>query len=496
VYSFNINYFLQDFDPEDIGTYQSENEDGESNCEVAPDAGREHYETVTKSRLRKPQTASLGPRYAGSKVRRDTIDEGDDDDPFSRGFAESGSERDEGNLELASSEEEEDEDEANDFDHSSDEEGEEGDSSDITDDEDMEDEGPIRRSQTDEGVVDRAELRKLMAEDQKSVAATLSQSAKADAEKGKAVRSQRATFDSLLNSRIKLQKALVATNSLLAAELTKNNVKEDKVIEAAETAAIKLWDNLNTLRWSLQDSRPGQKRTHREYTKDDSLEALWEESKSYETAQKKLRTTAIDFWASKTRATTSLPQARGRLQQPAKEQLLSDVLAGQMADMGRLVAKTQVPRSCAPVQAASASKRTNGSTNVVHHDKDEAEKLPIYDDADFYTTLLANLISQRSTDATVNMSNVTIQPWQAAREAKTKKVVDTKASKGRKLRYTVHEKLVSFMAPEDRGLWGHRQSDELFGSLFGRRIALAEVEDIDKMDENKEVEGLRLFGRQ
>jgi protein AATF/BFR2 len=60
--------------------------------------------------------------------------------------------------------------------------------------------------------------------------------------------------------------------------------------------------------------------------------------------------------------------------------------------------------------------------------------------------------------------------------------VDTRASKGRKLRYTIHEKLQNFMAPEDRGAWGERQADELFGSLFGRRMGLGE--EMEKDDED------------
>jgi protein AATF/BFR2 len=45
--------------------------------------------------------------------------------------------------------------------------------------------------------------------------------------------------------------------------------------------------------------------------------------------------------------------------------------------------------------------------------------------------------------------------------------VDPKASKGRKIRYDVHEKLVSLMVPIQNELWTEEQKDELFGSLFG-----------------------------
>ena len=50
---------------------------------------------------------------------------------------------------------------------------------------------------------------------------------------------------------------------------------------------------------------------------------------------------------------------------------------------------------------------------------------------------------------------------------KKKKIVDTRASKGRKIRYHIHEKIQNFMAPEPRGNWHEGMSEELFGSLLG-----------------------------
>jgi len=50
-----------------------------------------------------------------------------------------------------------------------------------------------------------------------------------------------------------------------------------------------------------------------------------------------------------------------------------------------------------------------------------------------------------------------------------KKVVETKASKGRKLRYEIHEKLQNFMVPVPvRGTWHDEQIDELFASFMGK----------------------------
>ena len=454
-----------------------------------------------KSKLRKPQSVNLGPQYAGNRVRRDALDEDEDEhDPFN--WDSSGDENEEaanadGVLEEGS-EDEQDVMMANGADGSSAEDEIEGDDedTDLTDEDDMDSDDHIATKRRQEPAFDRSEIQRLMA-DTKQVAAGLSERAKQDAERGRAVKQQRTTFDALLNSRIKLQKSLVATNSLLVADKSDGITEASVVAQSAEAAAIKLWNNLNELRTTLHNEKSENKRSHREFTREDSLDAFWEESKAHETAQKRQRTKYLDYWASQTRSTTALPQARGRLQQPVKEQQLSEVLAGQLVDMDRLVAKTLVPRSCAPVQAASAPKSIT-STSRTKEDQTADGSLPIYDDADFYTTLLANLISQRSADTAVNFSNLSLQPWQAAREAKTKKVVDTKASKGRKLRYTVHDKLVSFMAPEDRGTWGEMRVDDLFSSLLGRRIELEGVEraddDDDETEKDAEMEGLRLFG--
>jgi protein AATF/BFR2 len=56
------------------------------------------------------------------------------------------------------------------------------------------------------------------------------------------------------------------------------------------------------------------------------------------------------------------------------------------------------------------------------------------------------------------------------------------------------------MAPEERAKWGERQTDELFGSLFGQRLGLGENldEDAEEMAENDkdaadEEAGLMMF---
>lgn len=53
----------------------------------------------------------------------------------------------------------------------------------------------------------------------------------------------------------------------------------------------------------------------------------------------------------------------------------------------------------------------------------------------------------------------------ASQGVKRRKLVDRRASKGRKIRYDVQEKLVNFMAPEEAG--SPTLASRLFGRLFG-----------------------------
>ena len=135
-----------------------------------------------------------------------------------------------------------------------------------------------------------------------------------------------------------------------------------------------------------------------------------------------------------------------------------------------------MPRSCAPLQTSKSVK----------------EDAAVYDDADFYQVLLKELVDQRTADSEVaQQAGVATVQWSAMKEAKTSNAVDRRASRGRKMRFTVHEKLAGFMAGEDRRDWEADAIDRFFGTLFGRKMELDEGESEDEV--NAEEAGLKLF---
>ena len=128
------------------------------------------------------------------------------------------------------------------------------------------------------------------------------------------------------------------------------------------------------------------------------------------------------------------------------------------SNMARLVKRTQVAR----VDADILDQHHEAGVNM--------ENVNIFDDSDFYHHLLRELIEKKTS---VNSDQGQVgQHWLQIQKlrSKLKKKVDTRASKGRKVRYDVHTKLVNFMAPvRQSNSMSEAARQELFSSLFGAR---------------------------
>ncbi|KAF4637656.1 hypothetical protein G7Y89_g419 [Cudoniella acicularis] len=370
-------------------------------------------------------------------------------------------------------------------DNSEDDNSESGDDMSSEDDEN-EDDSEGDDEEDDNEKARRAELRKIMNEEQKTVVATISQAAKVDADKGNAVKEQRKVFDSLLSVRMVLQKALIATNSMAGNEEKESDEVANQPYEAAEEAAIKLWNTLDGLRHELSKSKTGVKAGQKRKRGIDistPSSKIWDKMQSSEVSMIDTRQTTLEKWSAKVRGTTSTPLTR-KLNPNAGAQSITSVLQDQLANSEHLVKRTKIPRSCAPLQ----------------RDLKMVEDPNIYDDGNFYQMLLKELVDQRRVESLTapitGLGNATTLQWTAVKEAKTKKNVDTKASKGRKMRYTVHEKLQNFMAPEDRGSWEPEAIGRFFGTLLGQKMTLGE-DEMEGDDGEEEIpveeECLKLF---
>ncbi|CAK7264421.1 rRNA-processing protein bfr2 [Sporothrix epigloea] len=390
---------------------------------------------------------------------------------------------DHGETEDVGSAESEMDDDADDFsDDSADVDDSEvsNDSGDFSDDNDYSDKADTSAAKTE------AETQKILAQERKQVLASISQSAKADADKGFAVRRQRQTFDAILNMRIRMQKALSTANTLHT--VAEGDIAKDATIEEAAAKVVELLNAVQGIRKSFYvtgSNADSTKRKRAAVTEtSSSCQAIFDEMAVTEQAALAKRRKVLDRWSARVqRPSTSSAAGASRLFNGATASTtLTAVLDGQLATAERLVRRTRTPRSCAPVQAA----------------KSIEEDPEIYDDADFYQLLLKELVDQRTVDGTAPGSEAPTVRWaaSAAQDAKTRKSVDRKASKGRKMRYNVHAKLQNFTAPEDRRDWEPEAIDRFFSSLFGQRMVLQEddASDEDGDDDGEVMGGVSIGG--
>ncbi|KAN0062492.1 rRNA-processing protein bfr2 [Thecaphora frezii] len=173
----------------------------------------------------------------------------------------------------------------------------------------------------------------------------------------------------------------------------------------------------------------------------------------------------------------------------------------------RLLERTRVPRSTDGGESKIGAVLDSTSGPAAATTTRELDE-EVFDDTDFYSYLLRELIERRSHSAHANSTAALSQELYSthanAKGGKRGKV-DTKASKGRRLRYDVNEKIVAFMPPiPTRVKWSEEQMERLFAQLAQKAgvdpVNVGEhgedgEKEADGAEEGKvDLKGLRVFG--
>lgn len=171
---------------------------------------------------------------------------------------------------------------------------------------------------------------------------------------------------------------------------------------------------------------------------------------------KEYRDSVIKKWNDKTWIATS------SLSKDSNQTTLKQIEFA-ISDINKLRKRSQLKRSEYNIVGKSSLKEDNGNIRIQEYDPE------IYDDDDFYHQLLRDLIEYKSLDVTdpIQLSKRWIQLQNMRKKMKRK--IDTRATKGRRVRYNVHNKLVNFMAPITvYNTWTHNAKNELYNSLFNK----------------------------
>ncbi|XP_066465340.1 protein AATF [Eleutherodactylus coqui] len=336
----------------------------------------------------------------------------------------------------------------------------------------------------------------------------------ADVAKGQGIKNQTAIWDQLLEGRIKLQKVLISANRLPQHDMFALFKKEGEAkFSASLTNSLKALKELMRSLVQLQDELLFQfPETHYlidgKKSKVDSDEEIPSDDDDDEMERKNLkmrknnrprkrkleikdypefmakrfadfqtyRNSTLQKWHDKTKLTGKI----GKTFAGSERSILMQI-EQIMMDKERLRRRTQTKRSLysilgkpqqdsaplpEPVLDETKEVQTEGKSNFQLKELDEE----IFDDDDFYHQLLRELIERKTTSLDPNDQVAMGRQWLAIQKlrSKIKKKVDTKASKGRKVRYHVHSKLVSFMAPIGHSTMNDEARTELYQSLFGQ----------------------------
>ncbi|KAM5180951.1 protein AATF [Mantella aurantiaca] len=331
-----------------------------------------------------------------------------------------------------------------------------------------------------------------------------------DVAKGQGIKNQITIWDQLLEGRIKIQKVLLSANQLpqhdmLAlfketggSELLTPLMNSYKALKELMRSLVQLQDELL---FQFPETRcliDGKKFNANSDEEIPSDEEEMEKSDP-ETVQNKgapkrklniseypdfmakrfadfrpYRNTTLQKWHDKTKLSGKISKGLG------SDRSILVQIEQIMMDQERLLRRTQTKRSTyrilgksepdSPLPEHVPDEATNiqveGKSNAQIKEFDEE----IFDDDDFYHQLLRELIERRTSSVDPNDQVAMGRQWLAIQKlrSKIKKKVDTKASKGRKVRYHVHNKLVSFMAPIGHSTMNDEARTELYQSLFGR----------------------------
>ena len=268
--------------------------------------------------------------------------------------------------------------------------------------------------------------------------------------KSQAVVAQLKCWDKLLEQRIMLQKMLTKVNTF--------PTNPDSFIDSADTDHAKLHMKANKALSSLllksvqlknSMERKGIEDSQAMKRKLDDMSDWLEEDFSFGDERRRER---ISLWSDRTQRLGNM----SNMNTPTLEQI--DQIT---SNMPRLVKRTKIARMECNIL---------GEDNSNDNEDGQTENSNIFDDSDFYHHLLRELI-EKKTSASPQSGEVGKHWLQIQKlRSKLKKKVDTRASKGRKVRYDIHTKLVNFMAPVRLpNQMADNARQELFASLFGAR---------------------------
>lgn len=300
----------------------------------------------------------------------------------------------------------------------------------------------------------------------------LQPSTRTDQERAVAAKVQRNMWDSFVDLRIQLQPLLDASSRLPSPQMWNLITEASSAQSGASASAKSLIVDLMQLQEELfenNDQVHAQVRSKkRKFEKISSVEEsshdadfLWEEISETKASCDSWTGRVLDEWSAKSLFASGINASKLKTLNQSLTKQIDEILVSQRS---RILGRAQTRR------VGTDALFTLGAIAV------DAADPELYDDSDFYQAILKELVESgvQATSDPVQLTRQFLKLRNAAGKKKHRPGVDRRASKGRKLKFSEHPKLLSFMAPEP-----HRHSsqdsaaaEQLSMSLFGKRSLL------------------------
>mgnify|MGYP002722852163 CR=1 FL=1 len=512
-----LNVAPESFDPEDEyrnDVDSSDEEPRENDENMSEKAARQHYVDVGPSQMRRKARLTESdvldkPQYQSVKASRaemfgddmdgsngeEVDDDGDDEKNLDDDEELYDNSREDAKGEDTEEDEEDDDDENQDISISMDGDQVE-EEEDEEDEEDVQEENSVLHSASKDGSkrakhqhVDAAATVAMQEQESLSLMEQIREKRAQDAKKGQDVRKQIKNWEKTLRLRISFQKILTTVSRLPPPVLLSEYFEETpNARDEIDAAAAELEDiatqmlELRLYLWKQNFSSMSD-----DLSKHVRVDAS--ASKALEDLEHVLEphiNTLLTRWSNKI---SSAPHSRNsssssRLQLRAMNQNVVDQIRQALAGdgMDRLVQRTQVWRAddmdrLGVIATASQESRPTDTE--------------VFDDSDFYAQLLRDLID----NAGIMETGASNAASDALMSRKRKRNVDVRASKGRRLRYEVMEKVQNFMPPIPRVTWDDAQTERLFSQLASTTTASTDTKEPESDEPTwSENDGFRLLG--
>ena len=510
-----LNVAPESFDPEDEyrnDVDSSDEEPRENDENMSEKAARQHYVDVGPSQMRRKARLTESdvldkPQYQSVKASRaemfgddmdgsngEEVDDDDDEKNLDDDEELYDNSREDAKGEDTEEDEEDDDDENQDISISMD--GDQVEEEDEQDEEDVQEENSVLHSASKDGSkrfkhqhVDAAATVAMQEQESLSLMEQIREKRAQDAKKGQDVRKQIKNWEKTLRLRISFQKILTTVSRLPPPVLLSEYFEETpNARDEIDAAAAELEDiatqmlELRLYLWKQNFSSMSA-----DLSKHVRVDAS--ASKALEDLEHVLEphiNTLLTRWSNKI---SSAPHSRNsssssRLQLRAMNQNVVDQIRQALAGdgMDRLVQRTQVWRAddmdrLGVIATASQESRPTDTE--------------VFDDSDFYAQLLRDLID----NAGIMETGASNAASDALMSRKRKRNVDVRASKGRRLRYEVMEKVQNFMPPIPRVTWDDAQTERLFSQLASTTTASSDTKEPESDEPTwSENDGFRLLG--